>query len=129
MKFREDIYFIDWDLENKNQLQDAKELLNEKAVMESIWNILLCEPGQRPYNPEFGCPIKEYLFAPLDSTTLIGIHDAVYNAIKRFEPRITDLNVEVIPDEDNEDVIINVSFVIIGTEKPAKFKTSLKKIR
>jgi len=122
-------YFVDWDTERKMTTEDVTPLYNEKAVIESIKNILLCEPGERVYNPEFGCPLKKYLFAPLDTDTLLGVHDAVYNAISNFEPRITDLEVSVFADEDKHDIIIDVSFVIIGSNKPTKFRTTIKKIR
>ena len=59
--------------------------------------ILGTSPGERPMRPEFGCPIHEHVFAPADATTTGLIAFEVRNSLRRWEPRIDVLDVEVTP--------------------------------
>ncbi len=70
----------------------------EEDVEQCIRLILSTRPGERVMRPDFGCAVHNYVFAPNNSTTRQRIRDAVYDALDRHEPRITDLNVDVTED-------------------------------
>jgi len=60
-----EVYFFDItkigkDLTGK---RDISLLVNEQALLESVMNIMQTEPGERVWNPEFGCSLNQYLFA------------------------------------------------------------------
>jgi len=129
MNTQGDVFFVDFLLDSNKSTNDAIKVENEKAILESIKNILYCEPGERPFYPEFGCNLKKYLFNLLDPSTLVDIHDEIYNSLKRFEPRISEIEVEVVPNYEKDDVEINISFIVIGSNKRYTLRTSIKKIR
>ena len=54
----------------------------------SILIILLTEPGERLYRPDFGCRLHELAFAPLNSETLMLMRIYTQEALDRWEPRI-----------------------------------------
>lgn len=60
----------------------------EQSVRESIWLILLTEPGERLYRPDFGCRLSELAFAPINSETLMLMRIWVQEALEQWEPRI-----------------------------------------
>jgi phage baseplate assembly protein W len=66
----------------------------EHKVRESIWIILGTAKGERMMRPDFGCDIHEFVFAPIDSTTVALIRDAIEEALVLWEPRIDVLSVE-----------------------------------
>ena len=57
-------------------------------IEESILIILLTEPGERLYRPDFGCRLHELAFAPLNSETLMLMRIWVQEALDQWEPRI-----------------------------------------
>jgi len=66
----------------------------ERKVRESIWIILGTAKGERALRPDFGCDIHEFVFAPINDTTVTMIRDAVEEALILWEPRIDILSVE-----------------------------------
>jgi phage baseplate assembly protein W len=126
-----DIYYIDIskvgrDLTGK---RDISVLTNERAVTESIVNLLGTEPGRRLMNPEFGCSLESFLFEPLDPITAISIKLAIENALDRFEPRIESREVIVTPDEDNLLYTVDVLYSIKVIQSQQKLTFSLKQVR
>jgi uncharacterized protein len=66
----------------------------ERKVRESIRIILGTAKGERAMRPDFGCDIHEFVFAPINETTVTMIRDAVEEALVLWEPRIDVLRVE-----------------------------------
>jgi phage baseplate assembly protein W len=59
-----------------------------QSVRESIWLILLTEPGERLYRPDFGSRLSELAFAPINAETLMLMRIWVQEALEQWEPRI-----------------------------------------
>lgn len=57
-------------------------------------------PGEDPWRPTFGCDLSQYLDKPL-SVAAPAIVAAVTSAIQAWEPRITVVSVEALPNLDN----------------------------
>jgi phage baseplate assembly protein W len=88
-------------------------------VAESIKIILLTKKGERMMRPDFGCNISKYMFDILDITTLKQIELEIEEAIKKWEYRIEDLQVQVQEDKENEGrLIINVQYVLLNNPEP-----------
>ena len=114
---------------NSLGLSDLGVLTNEQAVMESVYNILLTQPGERVMNPTFGCDLNQYLFSMIDDVTARNIVRDVYDAIITFEPRILDLEVIVTPKPDANTFIIDIYLTINTAREPVKLTTTLEKVR
>ena len=125
------IYYIDISKIGKDFTgkKDVLLLTNEQALLESVKNILSTEPGERAMNPNFGCELSKYLFEPLDVVTAVSIKYTIENAIRKFEPRIDTLIVNV--DENQDDLTINID-IVFNMKTSSKTQTltlDLKKIR
>ena len=57
-------------------------------IQASIKQILLTNPGERPFNPSFGCPLRLMLFEPATDTLKESIITMIYEALTTWEPRI-----------------------------------------
>jgi len=114
---------------NADGRSDLGILKNEQAVMESVYNILLTQPGERVMNPTFGCDLNQYMFEMINDVTAYRIVRDVYDAIIRHEPRILDVEVIVTPDPDNNTFIIDVYLKINTANEPVKLTTTLEKVR
>ncbi len=71
----------------------------ERDIEQSIRIILETMPGERVMRPEFGCRVKELLFAPRNAATEGLLIQYVEQALGRWEPRIDLLTVEALDDE------------------------------
>lgn len=96
---------IDFSL-NKNHYNDAKMVEDEKAIKQSVKNILLTNKGELHYFPQFGCNIRRYLFEKVNPFVILAIKDEVDFAIRNFEPRVRLIRTDVYEDEYNPNSII-----------------------
>ena len=79
-------------------------------IEESILIILLTEPGERLYRPDFGCRIHQLAFAPLNSKTLMLMKIWVKEALERWESRIEIEDVIVKPINHEGKVNIGINY-------------------
>lgn len=70
----------------------------EDAIAEAIWIILSTPRRSRIMEPDFGCGIHDFLFAPNNAATRAGIETEVQTALIRWEPRIDVLRVAATED-------------------------------
>lgn len=91
----------------------------EREIEEAMRLILGTAYGERPYRPEFGCGIHDYVFAPANATTAGRIAYEVESSLDRWEPRIDVVSVEVTFDgRDSSTMYIHVSYAIRGGNDP-----------
>lgn len=100
-----------------NQAQDEK---GEKAISQSISNILSTSPGSMPGHPAFGCGMDKYLFELIDPLMAKMIEEEIRYALSTWEPRVTVHKVQVIEDEDYNRLVIKISYTIIRDPENAE---------
>ncbi len=100
--------------------QDLVALRNENAIARSIRNLILTEPGERPFNPVLGSRVSSLLFETLDNQTAFAIKSEIINTIKNFEPRVTLNKVEVTPDFENNELHVSIRYNIVGIDVPGQ---------
>jgi len=83
----------------------------EQAVLESIHTILGTAVGERVMRPKFGCRIHDLVFHPNGPNTWSQVSMHVKEALKKWEPRVDEINVRSVRDPHAENVIqINIEF-------------------
>lgn len=88
---------------------------HEQDISESIRIIIGTAPGERVMRPEFGCGIHSYVFGNMDVSTLTLITGSVKDALTRWEPRITVIDVNAVPDSDSGKLTININYEVRST--------------
>jgi hypothetical protein len=73
---------------------DVKPATGERAVKLALQNLLRTPYGSKPYSPEYGTNITDYLFKQADEFTETDLIDDVADTIKRFEPRVDVVAIE-----------------------------------
>lgn len=63
------------------------------SIAEAIWIVLATPIGSRIMEPQFGCGIHDFVFAPNNVNTTALITKEVQRALLRWEPRIDVLDV------------------------------------
>lgn len=114
---------------NSAGASDIGIVTNEAAVVESVYNIILTEPGEKVMSPLFGCALDQFLFEPIDDVTSRAIMETVSRAIELYEPRLLDFDVIVTAMPDDNTYEIEIVLEINTSEEPIVIETSLEKVR
>ncbi len=88
------------------------------AIKQAIVNLLLTNKGERPFNPDYGSDIREYLFEQLDYGTAAQVKLSIETTISQFEPRIQILSLEVWPNFNDNAFQVEMTYEIIGSDDP-----------
>ncbi|WP_370573068.1 GPW/gp25 family protein [Methanomethylovorans sp.] len=88
----------------------------EDDIKEAIWIILGTAKGERVMRPDFGCGINEYVFCSMDTLNLHLIENTVYEALKKWEPRIEVLGVKAdLKSAEEGKLLINIDYKVRTT--------------
>ena len=102
---------------------DVRPITNETAIKRSLTNLIRTRKGTRPFNPEYGCNISDYLFGYQPGFSEYDMQKTILDAIKTHESRVSVNQVNVTFEEN--DVIIDVSYVIRNINQFATLTTTL----
>lgn len=73
--------------------------------------VLATHPGERPFRPEFGCPLRSHMFAGTSEPERAAIAGDVRASLTRWEPRVLVEDVTVYPHpEDPRLLLIDISY-------------------
>ena len=109
--------------------KDVARLFDVQAIKRSVKNIILTNKYERPFNSDFGCNLRGFLFENITEPLLVIIKDRVAMAIEKYEPRVSVEDVVVKEDIDKNGISIMFSFLINGTEAPVSVSTFLQRVR
>ena len=100
--------------------KDLPVLLNERAIARSVRNLVETMPTERFFNPLLGTNIRESLFDNFSRTTAYVIEDQIKETITNFEPRVSNVNIEVLGRPDENELEVKVLFDITGLPFPTQ---------
>ncbi len=113
---------------------DIVVLKNADAIKRSVRNLVQTIPTERFFNSTIGSEVKNLLFdnAPgfIDFGTAAIIEKQILTTIENYEPRVTNLEVNVDPRPDTNEFEVNVIFDVVGQTFPLQeFSFILKATR
>ncbi|WP_328609383.1 GPW/gp25 family protein [Amycolatopsis sp. NBC_00345] len=77
--------------------------------------VLSTYPGERPFRPEFGSRLRDFVFDSATHTVFSGIEGEVRRSLTVWEPRVLISDVVVYPHSDQENVLlIDISYRVKG---------------
>ena len=76
-----------------------------QAIKNSINNNFKIKLGELPGEPEFGSRVHQYLFSQMDIGTRILFEEDMKNVLRRWEPRIRVIYIELIMNHDYNETI------------------------
>ena len=100
--------------------KDLPVLRNERAISRSVRNLVQTIPGERFFNSILGSGVRRLLFDFIDVATADSIEDEILSTISNFEPRVTNVKVQVEPRPDRNNFNVTVFFDIIGQSLPSQ---------
>ncbi len=97
---------------------DIVAITNVTAINRSIRNLVLTSPGERPFSPNLGSEVTKSIFQNMDPLYADLIKDQITETIDRFEPRVNLKKVDVIPNYDNNEYSVRISYLVVGIDIP-----------
>lgn len=107
---------INENLELDSVKRDFAAYYDVAAVNNSLVNLIRIRKGERQYNMDYGLDLEQFLYEPINSATARSIGERIKSAIKRWEPRISLININLIPDIENNqyNIIVLYSIPLLG---------------
>ena len=95
---------------------DVSSVTDVQAIKRSVRNLVLLNPGEKPFHPEIGTGIRDALFENFTPPLLESLRMRIENVIQTYEPRVTVTEVTFNdPDNqrlDNNELRCSISFII-----------------
>jgi len=101
--------------------KDLPVLINERAIVRSVRNLVETIPTERFFDSLLGTDVRESLFEDYNRGQVVIIEDQVRETLKRFEPRVDNVGVEVDANPDDNNLNVKVFFDIVGLESAPQF--------
>ena len=97
---------------------DLIGLKNESAIARSVKNLVFMQKGEKFFDPDFGSELSASLFENIDDVTALTMRDDIDYMIKTYEPRVDVINVDIIPNYDNNQMDAVIVYSIKGSDTP-----------
>ena len=105
--------------------KDLPVLSNERAIIRSVRNLVETIPTERFFNILIGTEIRDSLFENFERSTVMVIEDQVREVLDNYEPRVTNVGIQVDAQPDNNEFEVTVFFEIVGLDAPQQSFTFL----
>ena len=100
--------------------KDLPVLVNERAIIRSVRNLVETMPTERFFNPILGTDIRDTLFGNFDRAEVMMIEDQIRETLGNFEPRVSNVGATVRAVPDNNTFNVTVFFDINGLDLPTQ---------
>lgn len=87
-------------------------VFNEDSIVKSLETCFTTPKFSRVFRRRFGSRLMDLLFQPMDDITANSIGFELKQVAQEWENRITNINVTVIPDYDNQQYYVELTYTI-----------------
>jgi phage baseplate assembly protein W len=125
------ILYKDFDLNMRMHPTTGKLLVrkNNDAVKQGVRNLVLTGFYERPYNPTFGCNIRQRLFELIGPATEMDVKSDIETAFENHIERAILLDVEVSTNIDGNALNVSIVYRPINMQEPVETTLVLERAR
>lgn len=90
----------------------------EEDIRQAIRIILGTNRGERVMRPDFGTGLQDFVYEPLNTTTMRLVQNRVQEALTEWEPRIDVIGIDVKNDKTDREkckLMININYQVRAT--------------
>lgn len=120
---------IDLDFNRNAVTNDVNVVEDVIAIKRAVKNLVQTNFYERPFQPELGCGVRELLFENFTPMTGIFLKRKIEEVLINYEPRIDLQNVRVDDDPDNNRLVVDIYFYVVGVPGPQVVTTFLQRLR
>ncbi len=97
--------------------KDLTVLLNERAINNSMKNLIMIAPSEVTFNRDIGSNTRHYLFDLIDPSTAMLLEDEIRRTIQFGEPRAKIKTLKVEAREEQNEFMVSLFYQIIGYDE------------
>ena len=120
---------IDLDFGRNVVTNDVNTVTDVIAIKRSVKNLIQTNFYERPFDPEIGCGVRELLFENFTPITGVFIKRKIAEVLGNYEPRVTLNSIRLDDDQDNNRLVVDIYFYIVGIPGPQQVSTFLQRLR
>jgi len=109
--------------------KDISKHINERAIINSVKNLVSTNFYERPFRPEIGSGVRSILFEMVDSVSGAALERQITEVIRNFEPRVTVERITASPSPDENGYNVTMEFFIVNLPNPITINFFLERIR
>ncbi len=109
--------------------KDINKVVGEKAIINSIKNLLLTNHYERPFQPHLGSNIRKLLFEPLDALVARSLEIEIRTVLQNFEPRVQVISIRVLAQIEQNAFQVTLEFQPLNTLAPITITFFLERVR
>lgn len=87
-----------------------KNYTTKEQVKTNLINYMMTNKGERPFNPEYGANLRQFVFEQTTSTE--ELHDIILDKLRLYFPQITVDNLYFDIEEDKNKISIKLNYFI-----------------
>ena len=99
---------------------DVVTITDEDAIKRSVKNIIFTILGEKPYMPLFGSSVNNSLFELSNPLDHVRISDEIQSTLLNYEPRISNIQVNVSNYPDSNELNATIQYDITGAASPSQ---------
>lgn len=107
---------------------DINILQGDLPLIRSVEGLVLTNFYERLFNPDIGGNVTRLLFELVTNHTAMALTREIVNVITNFEPRITNLTVNVSPSIQKNGYNVYVTFYINNSTSPVEIVHFLERL-
>jgi len=101
--------------------------MNLRLIKNDLIQLLKTIPGERVMMPEFGVGLQTYQFELFDYSISAQIQDAIFNAIKKYDPRLDIQDIDISQSKKQPNLIyITILGRVKNIDKDLKLSLTIK---
>ena len=104
---------------------DVRPITNETAIKRALTNLILTPKGSKPFRPEYGSNVGNFLFRNPDKFTKNDIRKSLTETIEKFESRVTLTSIDVTFEDYGID--LKISYVINNIGSSSELSLTVKR--
>jgi phage baseplate assembly protein W len=108
---------------------DVLKLSGDSAVRRSVKQLILTNNYERPFQPDLGSSIVQYLFENVTPITGELIKRAIDGVIRKYEPRAEIVRIDVEVDPDKNGYQASITFFVLNGIEPITVDVFLERAR
>jgi phage baseplate assembly protein W len=109
--------------------KDVSLKYDAEAIKRSLKNLIFTSRYERLFQPEINAGIDKLLFENYGSIQLVTLRSRLEQTIINFEPRVTEVSVEVGENIDRNSLVIDIIFRIRNIPDLQEISIDLQRVR
>ena len=120
---------LDLDFTINPLTKDVSLKYDAEAVKRSLRNLIFTQRYERLFQPDINSGINNLLFENFGSIQVVTLRSRIEQTIVNFEPRVTEVNVNVYENQELHHLSIEIQFRVRNTPGLQELSIDLQRVR